>query len=103
MIESSMCTVNVRVKDLLDKHNKGLKFEVKQSPNGIATDGPGCWPGLNVLVDLTLNEVGAWEKQDEHFLLNVAKLERIIPKEMWKSSVVGDWRTNKLGMGLGSG
>ena len=52
--------VNLRVKELRDKYNKGLKFEIKQSPNGIDTDGPACWPGLNMLVNLTLNEVDEW-------------------------------------------
>ena len=54
-------------------------------------DGESCWPGLDLIVPLTLNNDKISETRDDKYLYNMSKLEDLFTPKMFKSSFLGTW------------
>ena len=92
--DRSMCTVNIGVEEVPTKFRfiSRIKFHIKQAKQGIATDGPACWKGIDLTADLIMTRDEMREQMDDKFLTNAAKISGIIPPELWKESLLGDWK-----------
>jgi hypothetical protein len=95
--DRSMCTVNIGVEEVPTKFRfiSRIKFHIKQAKQGLETDGPACWKGLDMTADLIMTRDEMREQMDDKFMTNAAKIEGIIPPELWKESLIGDWKLNE--------